>query len=110
MKKKEIGKKCERCGYSSARLEVHHLTYERFGRERLGDLRVLCKTCHDIEGEKRKKEQEKKASDRLYEARFVGYMNAKYGDRYLETVDSSEHDYEEFDAWLEKREEQEMHE
>jgi len=27
-------------------LEVHHLTYERLGRERLSDLMVLCPICH----------------------------------------------------------------
>jgi 5-methylcytosine-specific restriction endonuclease McrA len=27
-------------------LEVHHLTYERFGRERLSDLQTLCEACH----------------------------------------------------------------
>jgi hypothetical protein len=28
------------------RLEVHHLTYERVGCERFGDLIVLCSDCH----------------------------------------------------------------
>jgi 5-methylcytosine-specific restriction endonuclease McrA len=27
-------------------LEVHHLTYERFGREELEDLLTLCQRCH----------------------------------------------------------------
>jgi hypothetical protein len=29
-------------------LEVHHRTYERFGREALADLTVLCHDCHDF--------------------------------------------------------------
>lgn len=38
---------CEQCG-TSKRLEVHHLTYERFGGdERMTDLQVLCKPCHE---------------------------------------------------------------
>lgn len=39
---------CEKCGVSkwSVRLEVHHITYERLGEERLGDLMVLCRECH----------------------------------------------------------------
>lgn len=110
IKKKEVGNKCERCGHLTARLEVHHLTYERFKKERLSDLRVLCKPCHDIEDAKREKEQLKKASKRRYNARFEGYMNAKYGEEYLQTTDATEHDYEEFEAWLEKKEEQEMYE
>lgn len=45
---------CLVCGYRRfwykwgmpKRLEVHHLTYERLGRERLADLEVLCEDCH----------------------------------------------------------------
>lgn len=38
--------RCERCG-GTDKLQVHHLTYDRFGRENLTDLQVLCKTCHE---------------------------------------------------------------
>lgn len=31
---------------STKRLNVHHRTYARLGRERLGDLTVLCRKCH----------------------------------------------------------------
>lgn len=110
LKKKEVGNKYERCGHSSARLEVHHLTYERFKRENLNDLRVLCKECHEIEDENRKKTQEQKAQNRLYDARFKGYMSTKYGERYLETMEPTEQDYAEFDVWLKKKEEQAMYE
>lgn len=30
-------------------LEVHHLTYARYGRERLADLVTLCQRCHATE-------------------------------------------------------------
>ena len=40
------GGRCELCGQDRY-LEVHHLTYERAGRERLGDLQVLCRRCHE---------------------------------------------------------------
>lgn len=37
---------CENCG-ATHRLEVHHLTYKRFGgRERKSDLKILCNKCH----------------------------------------------------------------
>jgi len=41
--------RCEKCGISkwSKPLEVHHLTYDRLGRERLSDLQVLCAECHE---------------------------------------------------------------
>lgn len=37
--------RCQGCR-SDERLEVHHLTYERFGHERPTDLQVLCHYCH----------------------------------------------------------------
>lgn len=36
---------CTRC-YCAARLEAHHLTYERLGHELLSDLTTLCNRCH----------------------------------------------------------------
>ncbi len=40
-----VGPRCQACG-GAERLEVHHLTYERLGYERLTDLMVLCHACH----------------------------------------------------------------
>lgn len=37
---------CEGCADAPA-TEVHHLTYERWGREMLFDLVALCGSCHD---------------------------------------------------------------
>lgn len=36
---------CERCHHNEAD-SVHHLTYERQGRERLEDLQHVCFPCH----------------------------------------------------------------
>jgi hypothetical protein len=43
------GEKCKRCGCSkyTRKLEVHHLTYERFKNELPEDLEVLCTRCHE---------------------------------------------------------------
>jgi 5-methylcytosine-specific restriction endonuclease McrA len=38
---------CSDCG-SAEKLDVHHLTYARFGRERSSDLVALCRYCHDL--------------------------------------------------------------
>ena len=38
---------CQRCGGRGS--DVHHITYERFGRERLSDLETLCRECHTTE-------------------------------------------------------------
>ena len=40
------GGRCESCGRASRKLEVHHLTYERWGHEADGDLTVTCPECH----------------------------------------------------------------
>lgn len=40
-----VGGRCEKCP-RSAPLEVHHLTYERLGEERMEDLQTLCRICH----------------------------------------------------------------
>lgn len=37
---------CERCPTSNAIAAVHHLTYERIGREELADLQAVCAGCH----------------------------------------------------------------
>ncbi len=47
------GGRCERCGVTG-RLEVHHLTYARLGRERDRDLRALCHGCHRIAERRRR--------------------------------------------------------
>jgi 5-methylcytosine-specific restriction endonuclease McrA len=48
------GGMCERCGKVRKRLEVHHLTYIRFGHEKPEDLQVLCAPCHIITDANRK--------------------------------------------------------
>lgn len=40
------GKKCRECGKPKKVLHVHHLSYERVGREHIVDLTVLCPACH----------------------------------------------------------------
>ncbi len=38
--------RCRLC-YSNEKLEVHHRTYQRRGREDLNDLTTLCESCHE---------------------------------------------------------------
>ena len=43
---------CQGCGYQSKPLDVHHVTYERFGHEDIDDLLSLCRDCHnEVHGE-----------------------------------------------------------
>jgi 5-methylcytosine-specific restriction endonuclease McrA len=52
-KLEKAGYRCERCRLplfvKEERLvmDVHHLTYERLFHERLDDLQVLCRHCHN---------------------------------------------------------------
>lgn len=43
------GYKCARCDRADVRLDVHHWTYDRLGRECDSDLVVLCGGCHAAE-------------------------------------------------------------
>jgi len=45
---------CQKCGKKKP-LEVHHLTYARLYRERLADLKALCKECHPHADEERRR-------------------------------------------------------
>lgn len=40
------GGRCSHCGVA-APLDVHHLTYDRLGKERSSDVVALCRTCHN---------------------------------------------------------------
>ena len=60
-KLKDVGYKCEKC-QQRGRLDVHHLTYARIGREKMSDLQVLCRPCHEKE-HKKYDTRRKKSSD-----------------------------------------------
>ena len=100
---------CERCRRACATLEVHHLTYERFGGAELPeDLLALCRSCHDIADEERKKawarqlaKWEVERMDALDNARFHGWARAKYGEDFFNYADydAIREAHEEYDEW-----------
>jgi 5-methylcytosine-specific restriction endonuclease McrA len=50
--RERLGKNCcERCpkGGDDTKLHVHHLTYERLGKECFEDVQIICGECHDKE-------------------------------------------------------------
>ena len=73
-KLKQVGYKCERCGYTrySRRLEVHHLHYDSFKNERMSDLEVLCSDCH-------KKADREREDDKTREIEMSRYMSGLRG-------------------------------
>lgn len=48
------GNRCQVCN-ADKRLDVHHRTYERIGNERPEDLTVLCRGCHELYHESRRR-------------------------------------------------------
>ena len=60
---KRAGGCCEACGGKTRCLEVHHLTYERLGRERDEDLQAVCRPCHPRADEIRRRRGRGRASD-----------------------------------------------
>jgi 5-methylcytosine-specific restriction endonuclease McrA len=38
---------CTYCSKSGIKLNLHHRTYKRLGKERLNDLVLICDDCHD---------------------------------------------------------------
>lgn len=96
---------CVCCGLSSKLLDVHHLTYERFGKERISDLQVLCRTCHEAADKERVKQREARGEAARYEAALDTYMTKRYGEDYMS--DMTVEDVEQFDEWLRRKEEDE---
>lgn len=100
------GRRCQRCGATDlgVRLEVHHTTYERLGRERPEDLLVLCPPCHGRADEERAIDGRKRSARALSaargDARVEGWARACFGD---DAYDWPEDYAERFDDWLERR-------
>jgi hypothetical protein len=71
------GEICAKCGGSGS--DVHHLTYKRCGgNERMEDLQILCRECHEalhaIERATRKKGRRKKEANVVA---LFGYLTEK---------------------------------
>jgi 5-methylcytosine-specific restriction endonuclease McrA len=93
------GEQCERCGYRYE-LQLHHRSYERLGRELISDLEVLCQPCH----EKADEERALQGQARRYNAALDTYATKKYGEGWNFQRDPDQV-AEEFDQWLERKQE-----
>lgn len=89
---------CERCGAQAEKLEVHHLTYDRFGKELLSDLLVCCVPCHDGADVERKMHHAAKVWDR----RVDGWATKRYGENW-DAIVSTEDAHDELHDWLRDR-------
>ena len=43
---REYGKRCWKCG-RKLKIQVHHKTYRRLGKEKKRDLKPYCSDCHE---------------------------------------------------------------
>ena len=43
-----FGGRCALNARHTQNLEIHHRTYERLGRERLEDVILICRECHEL--------------------------------------------------------------
>jgi 5-methylcytosine-specific restriction endonuclease McrA len=43
------GRKCENCGQTHGKIDLHHLTYIRIFNELPEDVQLLCRVCHEKE-------------------------------------------------------------
>ena len=91
------GKKCEVCGESGPRLELHHLTYERIGKELAKDLLIVCPECHEKEDRKRATVQAVKREGKRLDAAFATWCDK----RGVEEPD--EYEWERFNDWMERQ-------
>jgi hypothetical protein len=103
---------CEQCPPyvpRPKRLEVHHLTYDRFRHERLSDLVLLCVVHHKTADRKREEAQQQAFESAGEDARQAAGMNTyfrkKYGDDWYDQVDQ-EQAYEEWGDWKQRKYEQ----
>lgn len=103
--KEHFGYVCKRCGHPRWDVEVHHLNYDRLGRELFSDLEVLCKSCHATADKERALANAVDHEDLREEAAYRTYMEKKYGEEWWDS-DSVE-TREEFDEWLQRKQETE---
>ncbi len=77
---------CERCKKYKA-TEVHHLNYDRLGKERLTDCEAVCDGCHPKADQERAGRTEAKRQ----ENRYYNGLEARYGSEAWRAAD--------YDSW-----------
>lgn len=108
--------RCERCRNECTGLDVHHLTYDRFGGlELLTDLEALCGRCHPVADEERRGERDaayalatEEAEESIRESAFASWMTEKRGEDWRLGDDAIiEEERTRFETWIERKHERE---
>lgn len=97
------GWRCEQCKQPEieSKLSLHHLTYERLGREGMEDIILLCARCHERADGERAMASAQRSKARRYHARLDGWARKVYGENWEAHI-SHEEAESSFDAWLEE--------
>ena len=109
--KERAGNRCERCHPGDihvGRLSVHHLTYDRFMREKLTDLQLLCDHHHEIADREREQEAreayEQAGEEAMDAAGMNRYFTKIYGRNWVDHFGSDiASAYQEWDEWKERK-------
>lgn len=103
------GGRCERCNKVPKRVEIHHLTYERFENELLSDLQLLCNDpCHVESDSERRAFSDSLRAERSEEARRESsretYCEKVYGEDWMKKAyfDDGRIDRK-FDRWYDRK-------
>lgn len=102
---------CEQClkaGLHNKMADVHHLTYERLGDERLTDLMAVCESCHRALDPIREKEMQRRNKEKLNEARKDGYKRAKFGEEHHHYEDLDPSIDDEAQDWVDRKDAEEF--
>ena len=113
--KERAGNRCERCRPEDihvGQLSVHHLTYDRFMREKLTDLQLLCDHHHEIADREREQDAREAYEEAGEEAMGAAGMNTYFTKIYgRDWVDHFGSDiataYEQWDEWKLRKAEEE---
>jgi hypothetical protein len=73
----ERGKVCERC-QSITNIQVHHKTYENIFNEKLSDLEVLCKICHENHHKRKETQPKKKKKAKPKKRKWIRIESNKF--------------------------------
>ena len=78
------GCKCEKCGGYGT--DVHHKTYKRWGNEKVSDVQVLCRDCHEAHHRVERSCQRRSKAKRKRPSMSAGAILSYYPQSQLEKI------------------------
>jgi hypothetical protein len=94
---------CRMCKTETNQPDVHHMTYERFGRERLDDLITVCRPCHERTHANQQIARMGQSNEPSWERRLDGWARKVYETESWERIVGREVAEWSFKQWLKRR-------